>query len=202
MSVETTQELTFPNLLKAVDHLKERGWRVSRSTVYQHSKEGKIRIREDGTISAKDLEKYAIAFLKRTDGRRASEVLDKIQEERAQAEMEIIRSKAIREAIKAKRDAGKFVEKEALEMELSIRASVFKTDLENFFRGQAEAIIQLVAGDPGKAPDLIDYCLAQGEAMLDRYAGDKAFTIETAPLPVNDDLEDGNDDDLNLDPKV
>jgi hypothetical protein len=186
-----TQGANLPNLLKAHDYLHRQGWRVSKSTLYQHHKDGRIRILEDGTISTRDLDKYASTFLKQKDGRRTSEILDKLQEQRAQAETDIIRSKAIHWDVKTKIIKGEYVERTALESELATRAIIFKSDIENFFRGQAEAIIQMVSGDPQKAPDLIDFCLSQAEDWLDRYSGDHVFKVEPVTGKI---LEDSDDD--------
>jgi excisionase family DNA binding protein len=55
------------NPLAVTEYLKDKGWKVSKSTVYGHLKEGKIKS-IDGVFGIKDVEKYAGLHLKRTDG--------------------------------------------------------------------------------------------------------------------------------------
>jgi len=57
-------------------------------------------------------------------------------------------------------------------------------------------IISLVSGDGTKAPDLIEHMLDQAEGWLDRYSGDKEFTVPP-PLPVTqaDEKEDDEGED-------
>lgn len=91
---------------------------------------------------------------------------------------------------------GRYVEKGLFERELARRAAVFRNDIENFCRSQVPGIINLVAGDAAKAPDLIDHMLAQAENWLGRYAEEKEFRLP-APQPEEDadDAVDDDDDD-------
>jgi len=49
------------NKLEAVEYLQRRGYKVGKSKVYADAKRGMIRMQEDGTILARDIEAYARA---------------------------------------------------------------------------------------------------------------------------------------------
>ncbi len=148
-----------------------------------------------GAFRIADVEKYATIFLKRLDGVKA-DLTDAIQQEKSRAEADKLKAQAEHWQIKTAVARGLYVEKDAFERELARRAAVFRSDIENFIRAQAVGIINLVAGDATKAPDLIEYMLAHAEDWLDRYAGEKEFTV---PLPaataMDTESEEGEEDD-------
>ena len=178
------EEPTLPNLLVVVDYLSSRGWKIKKSAAYQHQKDGKLRPQKNGAYRISDVEKYATNFLKRLDGVKADE-LDAMQQEKLRAEVDKLKAQAEHWTMKAKVFSGSYVEKELFEKELAKRASVFRSDLENFSRTAAAGIIAVVSGDPLKVPDLIEWLLAKVEDFLDRYAEEKEFK---APLPPAADI--------------
>ena len=184
-------EPILPNALAIVEHLSGKGWKIKKSTAYQHIKEGKLRARKDGHFSVGDVERYAANFLKRLDGAKA-DLLDTIQQEKAKAETDKMKAQAEHWQIKTAVARGLYVEKDTFERELARRAAVFRNDIENFVRSQAGGIINLVAGDDTKTPDLIQFMLEQAEDWLDRYSGDKEFTV---PLPATTAMKDETDED-------
>jgi len=184
---------TLPNVLAIVEYLSARGWKVKKSAVYQHHKDKKIMPQKDGAFRIADVEKYATAFLKRLDGVK-TDLLDTIQKEKSRAEADKLTAQAKHWKIKTEILQGRYVEKDAFELELARRAAVFRSDIENFIRAQAMGIISLVGGDDTKAPDLIDFMLDQAEGWLDRYSGEKEFTVPVLPAAVMTDDETGEDE--------
>ncbi len=161
------------NIPAVIAYLDEQGWKISKSAAYKHKTEGKLRPGKDGEFTIAAVEKYADRWLQRKDGSTADN--DELQKERAQAELEKIRAQALHWDTKTKIELGQYVPKEGWERELAARASVFRSDMENFIRSEAAAIIRLVGGDQDKAPDLIDYYLRQVESWLDRYSQEKTW---------------------------
>jgi hypothetical protein len=183
---------TLPNVPAIVEYLDARGWKAGTSTIYKHQKEGKIRPQQDGTFRIADCDKYAATYLKHKDGT-GSMKLDTLQQEKLQAEIAKTKAQAEHWEIKAKASSGAYVPKELFERELARRAAVFRNDLENFARSEADGIVAAVEGDPSKVPDLIEYLLGRVEEFLDRYSREREFTV---PLPpVSDDEESDHDED-------
>jgi len=186
------KELTFPNILAVVEYLNTRGWKVGKSAAYLHWKKySKIRPREDGLFHIKDVLKYANTHLQRVDS-------DTIQQEKSRAEADKLKAQAEHWQIKTAIAKGLYVEKDAFERELARRAAVFRSDIEVFIRSQAVGIINLVSGDATKAPDLIEFMLDQAEGWLDRYSGEKEFTVPLPRAMVMDDEDDDDSDDEDL----
>ncbi len=189
------EDPTLPNLLAVVEYLTARGWKIKKSAAYQHHNDGKIRPQKNGAYRVSDVEKYASTFLKRLDGAKM-DALDTIQQEKAQAETDKLKAQAEHWQIRTQTLKGVYVEREAFERELAKRAAVFRNDLEGFCRSEAAGIINLVAGDSGKASDLIAYLQDRMEEFLGRYAEEREFKL---PMPVSttDDLamDDGDEGD-------
>lgn len=177
-------EKAFPNFLAVIDHLQKTGWNCKKSSAYNHKKEGKIKPRADGLFYISDVEKYALAHLKRKDGQKAGDLNDQLQEAKLRAEIKKTEAQAIHWEIRAKSATGEYVRKDFIDNELAARASIFKTDLENFFRSQSAAMVDVAAGAQERVPDFIEYCLAQIEKLLARYSAEgQEFVIEPPPVP-------------------
>lgn len=171
-------DIIFDNILAVVNYLDVHGWKIKKSAAYKHTKEGKLRQREDGRYNQKDVDKYARTFLKLRDGSSLlSGVFDAMQSKKLQAETDKLVAQAEHWSIKAKVAAGQYVPRDLFELELAKRAAVFKNDIESFIRAQALGIIHLVDGSADKAPDLIEYMLDQAEGWLDRYSEEKEFKV-------------------------
>jgi hypothetical protein len=188
-------EPTLPNALAVVEYLSGKGWKIKKSTAYQHIKEGKLRTRQDGCFNVGDVEKYAATFLKRLDGGKVNKELERMQQERSQAETDKVKAQAEHWTLKTQIAKGMYVEKDAFERALAMRAAVFKSDLENFVHARAGEITRIVGGDPEKIPDLIEFMLEAAADFLDRYAGDRTFTVPTPPPAMAGDIGGDEEDD-------
>lgn len=187
--MSAADDVRFDNILAVVDHLSGRGWKIAKSSAYNHSKEGKLRPREDGKYYLKDVEKYARAFLRRVD-QTATGMFDDLQERKLQAETDKLIAQAEHWQIKARAAAGQYVPRDLFELELAKRAAVFKNDIESFIRAQALGIIHLVGGSADKAPDLIEWMLDHAEEWLDRYAEEREFRVPEEDADTTDDETD------------
>ena len=193
-------DVTFQNLVGVLAYLKDRGYKVSKSSLYLHAGHGKIHPRkDDGLFHVKDIEKYAKIFLKLRGGvpQRLPRVIESLQKERLSAETLKMKSQALHWQVKTRVLTGSFVPRELFEMELAKRAAVMKNDLENFARSEAPRIITVVEGVPEKAPDLILWLLNCVEDFVDRYAEEREFRVPAMPAlqERNDNSEDGEADD-------
>ncbi len=186
----------FPNALAVIDYLDASGWRAGKSTVYLHVKQGRLKPDPDGHFGVRAVLKYAKGHLKRKDGAAVTQDQDQYQQDKARAETRKLQAQAEHWEIKTKVAAGRYVERSALEHELAMRASIFKNDIESFFRSRAGEIINLVDGIPERAPDLVQYLLEQTEEWMNRYASDREYHVPTMQTPQDDPDTDEDEDEL------
>lgn len=188
------EEMTFKNLLMVESHLKSVGYKVSKSTLYNHAKTRKIKPRGDGLFYIADIEQYARYYLKQKNDpvKNSSET---VQQRRNEAEARKLEAQAKHWEIKSKVESGAYVPRAAFEIELTKRAMVFKNDLESFARSHAPEICSRVKGNDALIPALVEYLLDEFADFLDRYSADREFKV---PLSVNakkDDVDNSEGDD-------
>ncbi len=185
---------TLANTLAVADYLRDQGWKVKKSAVYKHKKEGKLRCEADGTYRIDEVDRYAQTYLKRADGS-ASEKLEKLQQEKLHAEIEKTKAQARHWTMKAEMFTGAYVPKDLFEGELAKRAAVFRNDLETFARAEASEIVNRAAGNADTIPDLIEWLLGRFESFLARYGEERTFrVILPPPGQENETREDETDD--------
>lgn len=191
-------EPTLPNILAVVDYLTRAGWKVAKSTCYNHKKSGLLRPENDGAFKISTVEKYATEHLTRIDGRPEDDS-ERLAEDKQRAETRKAKAQAEHWELKTKIAKGLFVPRDAFERELAQRAMIFKTDAEAFCRTQAAMIIGLVAGDKDKTPDLTEFMLGAVAGWLNRYSADREFTVPVASpdeiiVDVGDDIDPDDED--------
>ena len=181
-------EKSLSNILAVVDHLAANGWKVKKSSVYNHRKEGKIRPQADGSFRISDVERYAETYLKRKDGGESAK-LDKLQERKLNAEISKTEAQAEHWRNRSKASSQAFIPKEEHDRDLARRAAVIRSDLETFARSEAAEIVSLVGGDAGKIPELVNWLLGRFDGFLAVYAEERAFTVPLLPAEKDPDAD-------------
>jgi hypothetical protein len=175
---ESTPE-AFENLHAVVQYLQTSGYKIKKSAIYNHQTAGKIRPNKEGKYPLADVEKYAKTHLKLSDGTPSGgKLLDKAQKDKLDVETREKLARARHWELRVGSLEQKLIPRETVETDLAARASIFRTDGENFFRSQAPAIINIVDGDATKTPDLIDFCLNAFEHFLSRYLQEEEFKVD------------------------
>lgn len=192
----------FESLNAVARYLGDKGYKIKKSQIYNHKAAGKIRPTKEGLYLLADVEKYAQAHLKLTDGTPSvGKQLDKAQKERAEAETREKSARARHWELKVGSLEGKLVPRELFESELAARAAIFRTDGENFFRSQAPGIVHVTSGDATKIPDLISFCLDALEQWISRYLQKEEFKVDTSAYERifeeadKEEIDDGDADD-------
>jgi hypothetical protein len=177
-------------------YLKAYAWKISKTQLYEHVEQKKLKREDDGNFSIPIIDKYALKYLRRADGSKPSKALADIQARKYEADVRQSMASAEIKEIKISVLKGEYVRKDAFELALAERAMLFKQDIETFCRSKAAEIVNLIGGDKEKIPDLIDYLLNETANWLDCYSRDREFIL---PMPALSGSEDhlvvGDDDD-------
>lgn len=198
LNVGLTNEKTFTGIPAVVEYLHSQGWKISLRTGYNHRDKRILLPRKDGKYYQSDIDRYAqTGVLPRLDGIK-QEIIDSEIERKKRADADISEYEARIKRIKAEAIEGKYVERQFFEDALAKRAAVFKSDIENFIRVQAEKIIKLVEGNPIKTPELIEHYLDVAADWLNRYASDKEIKAMvpavTSAVPLDIAVDDPDDE--------
>ncbi|MFH2098697.1 MAG: hypothetical protein ABIJ95_04230 [Pseudomonadota bacterium] len=173
---------SFGNILEVVDYLSAAGFKVSKSTAYNHQKQGRLRARGDGQFHVQDVDRYARDFLDRVG--KLDPDLDDLQRQRAASDLRKSRAQAEMIELNLSRQRGNLVPRDEYERALAFRASVFRSDLLNFAQSAAPDLVVVAAGDPSRVPDVAARLLAGLEKALARYDTAAAFPVDLE-VPAN-----------------
>jgi hypothetical protein len=155
---KTKDEITFPNIAAVLEWLQHEGWKISKSSLYLHAREGRLRIKKDGKYHFRDVIKYARLNLKRLDGLSVrTGKIDTAVEKKVYAEVRKLEASARISELKLQVLEGKYVERSKFDMELAAHAAIFKHCMEQFALTRAADVVRLVTGDEKKIPALINF---------------------------------------------
>jgi hypothetical protein len=172
-----------------LDYLVKQGWKISQPGIYKHRKEGKLRPNAHGAFTLRMVESYAVKHLRRLDGgMKYSEELERHQSERTAAETRKTIAQAEHWEIRTKALSGDFVPRQSVERGYAARAAVLKSDDENWIYATAGELIQVVAGDPSREADLIDFLRSSRESVFARYNDQSDFVAEITGS-LDDDID-------------
>ncbi|MDO8945045.1 MAG: hypothetical protein Q7U75_17825 [Desulfobacterales bacterium] len=161
-------EQTFDTLMDVVVFLDDAGWKISKSSAYEHRDDAKIRPGSDGRYTLSAVQDYARLHLARKDG--SDPDATNLQTRKLEEEIRRISSDAAMRELKYKERQGELIPREHVEIELAARAGDLKTHLDASARSASTRIIKLVGGDVQKAPELISFMLGLNRKMLDNYS--------------------------------
>jgi hypothetical protein len=198
MVSETLQGLTLPNLRAGFRYLCTQGWKLSEKTIYLHRDEGKLKPGRDGTYSTSALDRYARRYLRRLDGSGGVEEESESPSAKDEAEIRLRTARANYMELRQKILADQYVPADEFERALAARASVFKSDLQNFAHGKAQDILTLVNGDQALVPDLIQCLWCEFENIMARYSDPEAsFPGPGAPCELPEPEDQTKEDKTN-----
>ena len=177
-SASNPDQAVLGTIPKVAEYLQSKGWKVSQSSIYSHHEQGRLKKNKDGVFLIKDVDVYAKENLDRLDGSESDKSTESLQDQIKKAELNKMKAQAEHWKLKTEIESGRYVERASFERELAARATVFKSDMQNFFRSRASEIVGIVDGQETKIPDLIDYLLDQGEIWLGRYSENREFKTD------------------------
>ena len=166
---EVAGEKMFNTLVDVISFLDSEGWKISKSSAYEHKDDGKIRPGSDGKYTLSAVQEYARHHLNRKDGSSGDETAN-LQTQKLTEEIRRIASDAAMRELKFKEKQGELIPREHVEIELAARAGDLKTHLDASARSSSTRIIKLVGGDVQKAPELISFMLGINRKVLENYS--------------------------------
>lgn len=160
-------------------YLKEQGeWAVSRSQFYAHCNDRLLRPDKDGQFTLAAVNKYAKQHLKDAEtGRKSSDRLDKLHEEKVEIELRQAKIKLEKDQHDLDTRKGKYVSRDDFELAIVSRAVAFMAHLNHAVQSSVPDWIDLVGGDQRRAAELV-HAISEvvGQRMGD-FAADAEFEV-------------------------
>jgi len=167
----------FINIAAVLEHL-EKDWKVTKTSLYRHHKEGKILSQNDGTFLQSSVDKYANTFLKqKATGKRKQDKLDELQRNKIEQELKNLQLKNEREEFNYQKDRGLYILKSLMDLELASRAGILVNGFKHWIQTNVADWIVTVGGDTRKAGELINKMNNDLDEHINHYAGSREYEV-------------------------
>ena len=162
----------------ALAYLQKSGWKVTKTSLYRHQKEGKFLPDPDGSYQQKNIDKYAKAWLKQqSTGKRVSEKMDELQRKKLERELQIQDIEYERKKLAHAKDLDKYIPKEQMEVELAGRAGILDAGLKHWVQSRCAEWIRSVDGDMKKVGELINLMNRDLDEHVNSYAAPADYDV-------------------------
>lgn len=157
--------------------LENEGFAATNSTVHRHFRRGLFG-KIDGKFDADAVRRYAEQNLKRQKtGKTVAIERAEEDEEKRRYERELVKEKALRERLKRKREQGRLIDRDLLEIELASRAGVLESLLKSEFSKRVRDLVDMTGGRPESARDMLLEVSAIIDSALNTYARTDDFEV-------------------------
>lgn len=175
---EEEEDKPLRNIAAVLDYLKALDWKVTQTSLYRHQKEGKIAPRRNGLYALRDVDKYARTWLKqKSTGKKISEKMEEQQRKKLDLEISNLEEDNKRKKFANDREAGLYIPKEFMEIELAGRAGVLDAGLKHWVQSRAAEWIRTVGGDTKKVGDLIVLMNHDLDEHINSYASSLSYQV-------------------------
>lgn len=182
------------NRMAAVIFLKDLGYKIQKSKLYNDEKAGLIKVNQDGTVNETDVRAYAERYLKKVkSGGRDDGDLDRLYREKAEAELIGLQMKNERLQFDMEQSRKEWIRREDAETQLAVKLGAVDAQMKGIIRDRSLDWIYAIGGDPKKLDLLIDLANADMDGMFNRLAEleDLELVVRLPPASLS---ETGSDD--------
>ena len=173
-----TQDQPLDDLAECLKYLTAEGWKVTRTSLYRHHKEGKLAPRPDGTYALRDVDRYAKSWLKeKSTGKRVGEAMEELQRRKLQLEIANQELENKRKSLAYDKDLDRFVPRELMEIELATRAGILDAGLKHWVQSHAAEWIRMADGDTKKVGDVINLMNRDLDEHINSYARPQEYQV-------------------------
>jgi hypothetical protein len=178
IGVNDDAERPFPSIADVLDYLRQDGWRVTKTSLYRHQKEGKFLPQRDGSYARKDIDKYARVWLKQqSTGKRIAERTDELQRKKLDQELKNLEIEYERKRLALDKEQEKYIPKELMEVELASRAGILNAGLKHWIQSRAADWIRAAGGDTKRAGELINLMSRDLDEHINSYAAKMEYEV-------------------------
>lgn len=166
----------YKTQLDAVAFLRDRGFKVSKSSFGRDLKAGKISTDVNGHFEEPLLLAYALA-LKEPTATAENKALSSATTVRLSADAELKKYQAERQKLKLEKEQGLLMPRSEHERDLAARALFFKKEVENFIHLYGPGIIHLVGGDENRLPDLVAHWETATADWMNAWSQEREYVV-------------------------
>lgn len=177
--MEPAQGDVLKNRLEAVEWLKGRGYKISKSKFYADVKARKVRLRNDGSVPVEELKRYAknegLVPLSRSTEMTAEEA--DLEEVKKKKEIEKLEWENKKRAFEFDLSQGHYIPREQLELELASRAGVLDSGLRTKIKERGRDLVYAAGGDPGQVPEVVGLLMDILDEQMNEFCRMDRFQV-------------------------
>jgi len=167
---------SFKNALEVLDFLEAEGWKVSKTSLYNHIKAAKLRPETDGTFTRRAVLAYARAHLQLLSTRQKTDDED-LQRKKLLVDIAVQSERLKREKLKREQEEGLLIPREDVDLELAARAVVQDHEWTRAIQARSSEIIALVGGDTAHAAELVRFLMEIKDEILNEFASTRFYHV-------------------------
>lgn len=190
------EDKLFPNVKSVFAYLQKQGRKTSIPQIYKDLRRGHLRRQPDKTFRQKDVDFYATTLRLVAMPEIVTDEAGDLAREKVQEEVLKLREQRKSIIFSREKEAGKYILREEVALELASRAAALGLGLRSVFRLMIPDWIRLVGGDVGKAEELAAEMEKNLDLALNEYSKPMDFKTEYVPVengekPEKPDEQDG-----------
>jgi len=170
----------FTNLRQVLAYLMVQGYKTSKSSLYLHGKQSKIRPAPDGTYDLKSVKTYASTYLKIV-ATGLTEKADELQRQHEKAKLLNIQIKNKQDALKLAIRQNQYLLRTLCHEELAARGVAIDHECRFSIQADAAERVEMVEGNMDKVQDLIRFDIQKHDERMNRFATLKEFHVIYEP---------------------
>lgn len=176
-------EYTFRNRTQVVEWLVAKGYKVKKSKLYKDAKAGLLRVEDDGTVLMESVRRYlehpeagVKAHMETVEAGSDLEIKE-YHRRAAIAKAKKTELEAKRLEFEMEKDAGRWLPREDLELEMAGRCAVLERGFRNLVQVKAADWVAACGGDPNRAGELRAAVNAELDVLLNEFARSDNFQV-------------------------
>lgn len=166
------------NIAVVLAYLVNSGWKITKTSLYRHQQQGKIKPGDDGKYSKRVVDKYARTFLKQTaTGKRFTEETDDLQRKKLTKEIARLELAVEREEFALQRDRGLYVPREQVNLEIAGYCAILYHNGRHWLQTSAADWITAVNGETKRVGELINIMTKSFDEMVNHIVRNKEYEV-------------------------
>lgn len=190
---------TFADVKSVLAYLQNNGRKVSQAQLYKDLKRGYLRRQPDKSFRQRDVDAYATTLSVVSMPEREADENSDLAKQKLREDIAKTREQRRSIVFAREKEAGKYILREDVSLELASRAAALGLGLRSVFRLNVADYIRMVGGDVGMAEELAAEFEKNLDMALNEYSKPMDFKVEYVPATEGANVGQADEDESTRD---
>ena len=164
------QSKRLAKISEVVKYLKDEGYKIAKSKIYNDVKAGYLTPADDGSFQYDSVIAYIHTQMLDKIADNRGDKIDQLTEKRLQKEVEKLTAQVEKLQFDLQRDRGKYLPKDEVRTELALKIATFEAALKHLYRTHADEWISLTEGNLKYHAQFIEILYGHLDNLLDEMS--------------------------------